>query len=103
MTNQHIPTVTFHYVSDPSHSWLIVSPQWIGAVGLNLARFSQCSYVHLDGTLALEEDCDAPVFLNAYKRCFGETLDIIEIHIDDVNAQDHVRSWYPLHAVAAAA
>ena len=88
------PSVKFTFVSDPGHGWLILSPQWIGAVGLTLAAFSQHSYVAEDGTLALEEDCDAPKFLEAYARCFGQTASFHEIFEDPSS----VRDWYPLHA-----
>ena len=103
MPQQHLPTVKFQFISDPAHGWLIVSPQWIGAVGLNLAQFSHHSYVHPDGTLALEEDCDAPIFLDAYKRCFGETIAFQELHVENINAPGHIRSWYSLHAPGLAA
>ena len=99
MSQEHLPNVNFKVISDPAHGWLIVSPQWIGAVGLNLARFSKHSYVDLDGTLALEEDADAPVFMDAYRRSFGDTASFQEVH--EPNA--HVRSWYPIHAVGLAA
>ena len=89
------PVVNFTFVSDPGHGWLILSPQWIGAVGLTLAAFSQCSYVSEDGMLALEEDCDAPKFLEAYARVFGQTASFNEIFEDPCS----VRDWYPLHAM----
>ena len=89
------PHVKFTVISDPGHGWLILSPQWIGAVGLTLAAFSKCSLVSADGTLALEEDCDAPKFLEAYARVFGQTASFNEIFEDPCS----VRDWYPLHAM----
>ena len=89
------PSVKFTFVSDPGHGWLILSPQWVGAVGLTVAAFSTSSYVSEDGTLALEEDCDAPKFLEAYARCFGQTASFNEIFEDPCS----VRDWYPLHAM----
>lgn len=89
------PHVKFTFVSDPGHGWLILSPKWIGAVGLTLAAFSRCSYVSPEGLLALEEDCDAPKFLEAYARCFGQTASFSEVFEDPCS----VRDWYPLHAM----
>lgn len=91
---QDAPHVKFTFISDPGHGWLILSPQWIGTVGLNLAAFSNCSYVSPDGTLALEEDCDAPKFLDAYTRCFGKTASFKEIYEDPCP----VRGWDRLQA-----
>ena len=45
--------------------------------------------------LALEEDCDAPKFLEAYARVFGQTASFNEIFEDPCS----VRDWYPLHAM----
>ena len=89
------PSVKFTFISDPGHGWLILSPQWIGAVGLTVVAFSTSSYVCEDGTLALEDDCDAPKFLEAYARCFGQTASFNEIFEDLCS----VRDWYPLHAM----
>ncbi|WP_298938006.1 hypothetical protein [uncultured Ruegeria sp.] len=97
MSNPLLPNVTFTFLSDPGHSWLIVAPQWIGTVGLNLGSFSPFSYVGDDGTLALEEDSDAPVFLKAYERNFGKTCKINDVF--EPRAQ--VRDWQTLQQAAA--
>ena len=52
----------FTYLQDPGHGWLIVSAADLAAAGMTRAEFSICSYVSGD-SLALEEDCDMPLFL----------------------------------------
>ena len=68
-------TFTFH--SDPGHAWLEVTPSEVRLVGLNISAFSSYSYVERNDSgaiekLYLEEDCDAPQFINAYRRVRGE-------------------------------
>ena len=62
----------FQQLENPGHSWLFVPLPVL--VGFGIAgRISECSYVV--GTMAaLEEDCDAPVFEDAYKSRTGEGL-----------------------------
>jgi hypothetical protein len=93
MTAALLPNVSFTVVSDPSHAWLIIAPQWVGTVGLNVAAFSRYSYVGNDGTLALEEDRDAKVFLDAYERNFGQTYQLQDVF--EPRAQ--IRDWHGLH------
>ncbi|KIC38835.1 hypothetical protein RA27_18250 [Ruegeria sp. ANG-R] len=97
MANSLHPKVNFTVVSDPGHAWLIVAPQWVGTVGLNVGAFSHYSYVGDDGTLALEEDRDAKVFLDAYERNFGNTYDLQDVY--EPRAQ--IRDWVGLQQIAA--
>ena len=56
--------LNFH--SDSGHGWIEVSLHQIRDAGFKPADFS--SYSYRDGSkFYLEEDCDAPKFLNAYK------------------------------------
>ena len=97
MTNALHPKVNFTVVSDPGHAWLIIAPQWVGTVGLSLSAFSPYSYIGDDGTLALEEDRDAKVFLDAYERTFGTTY-----HLQDVfEPRAGIRDWIGLQQAAA--
>lgn len=58
--------LTFH--ADPSHGWLKVTPEQLKQVSLAPADFSTYSYRSAGGQFYyLEEDCDAPKFLNACK------------------------------------
>lgn len=57
---------SFVKTSDPGHGWLEVTTEDIADVGLALEDFSSFSY-RRGNTCFLEEDCDAPLFQNAYK------------------------------------
>jgi len=56
--------LTFH--SDPGHAWLEVGVDDVDALGI-AAQISTFSYMDHKGRLYLEEDCDAPLFINAAK------------------------------------
>jgi len=61
---------TFH--SDPAHGWLEVPVTAVIELGLVPSSFTAYSYQSRDGSvLFLEEDCDAPTFLEAYKAHKG--------------------------------
>ncbi len=95
---QPLPKVSFTFISDPGHSWLILSPAWLDAVGLTLADISTCSYQCADGILALEEDCDAPAFIKAFEARFGACCDLLEAHHDVTE----IRNWPCIsHAISA--
>lgn len=66
---------TFHL--DPGHGWLAVPIKESNAVGLHCDAYSAYSYVK-GFTLYLEEDCDAPKFLAAYKAKHGVSAEIVE-------------------------
>jgi len=71
---------TFIFHNDPGHAWLQVETSMIKA--LNVTGISSFSYI--DGAAGLiaflEEDCDAGLFLNAYKEKWPDT----EIKFDEV-------------------
>ena len=85
-----MPKTTFAMLSDPGHGWLIVSPAWLEAVGLSLTDISTFSYQRADGVLALEEDCDAPTFVQAFQARFGPLYDLREFHQD---VDSGIRNW----------
>lgn len=60
-------TKTFTFYTDPGHGWLAVTYADVLAAGLDLKDFSCYSYVR-GQTLFLEEDQDAGVFLEAWKK-----------------------------------
>jgi hypothetical protein len=79
---------SFTFYSDPSHGWLKVSIADIKAVDLQLENFSGYSY--REGlSLYLEEDQDAPTFLNAYKAKNDGNLPIFKDSYTDRNS--HIR------------
>ena len=79
----------FCFTADPGHGWMIVSRDYLAALGLKQSDISAYSYSN-GIVLALEEDCDAATFLNAFKAKFGCDANIVE-HFTDY---DHpVRTW----------
>ena len=65
---------TFTMYSDPGHGWLQVSVRDVRAAGLHARDFSVYSYAAGrgdDATYYLEEDCDAPKFVAAWKDKVG--------------------------------
>lgn len=66
---------TFH--SDPGHGWLEVSQKDLDDVSLNYTDFSGYSFVNAFA-MFLEEDSDAPKFIDAYKVKHGESPAIKE-------------------------
>lgn len=56
----------FTFYTDPGHGWLCVPLEALTLVGLSEASFSSYSYRGND-CLYLEEDCDAPQFINEWK------------------------------------
>jgi len=80
---------TLRFFSDPGHGWLEVPLQMIEEL-LIAPKISPYSYIdcsatapHTHGTAYLEEDCDATIFLAAWKRTHpGERLQVEEKHCD---------------------
>jgi len=70
---------TFTFYTDPGHGWLAVRVQDLRTAGLSAADFTPCSHVSGDGcVLFLEEDCDAPKFLEVYKARHGREAQIVD-------------------------
>lgn len=70
---------TFIYRTDPGHGWLEVTTDDLADVGIPLSWISPCSYMRGD-TLFLEEDCDATLFVAAYKAKHGVKPEFKEHH-----------------------
>lgn len=78
-TNMKSMAFTFH--TDPGHGWLEVSVSDITNIGLRVTDFSECSF--RDGnTLYLEEDSDAELFINTWKR-MGKRFSSVERYDND--------------------
>lgn len=73
---------TFKFHSDPGHGWLAVKRQLLIDLGI-LNTISHCSF-QKGKTIYLEEDCDAPKFLAAYKAKVGEDAVIKESGKDNL-------------------
>ena len=68
-----------HYYQDPGHGWIKVPKKKLVELGIH-TEISRYSYMR--GSFAyLEEDCDAPRFINALKA-HGETYETVEHHAD---------------------
>jgi hypothetical protein len=63
----------FTFYADPAHAWLKVSLRDLLIAGLSPVNFSRYSY-RTDDAIYLEEDCDAPKFINAWKAAGKEFL-----------------------------
>jgi hypothetical protein len=59
----------YRFLSDPGHGWLEVPMSTIRYLGIE-AKISSYSY-RTDDTAYLEEDCDAPIFIDAYRNRYG--------------------------------
>ena len=69
------------FISDPGHGWLEVAADVARRVlGEKIKLISNYSYV-FDNLIYLEEDCDAPLFLNECKAK-GLTCDVEETSLD---------------------
>ncbi len=86
-TNKGAAQKSFTLSSDPSHGWLLVTRDDMRAVGLTEADISPYSY-QSGGWIALEEDCDAGTFIEAYHAKFGVCP---EIKSDEKGAR--IRAW----------
>jgi hypothetical protein len=59
----------FTFYSDGSHGWLRVPAIKLEEYNIT-DKISRCSYIR-GADVYLEEDCDAPVFINAYCAALG--------------------------------
>ena len=60
----------FTFYSDPGHGWLEVAWSDLKRLSLNPTDFSRCSS-RKGNLFYVEEDCDAPIFLNAWEAMHG--------------------------------
>ena len=77
-------STSFRFFIDPGHGWLQVAWFDLKALGLNPRDFSRYSYRDRN-QFYLEEDCDAPKFLQAYREKHGKAPCIISEHRDGAN------------------
>lgn len=64
------------YHQDPSHGWLAVPAQQVRALGLTPTRYSYSRAA----MLYLEEDCDMPAFMNAFRVRYHRAPRITDAH-----------------------
>ena len=80
----------YRLFSDPGHAWLEVSFDELVKLGIN-KKITAWSY-HKGNNVYLEEDCDAPLFLQTKKDLTGEITEYEEI-TSDYNSP--IRSYTP--------
>ena len=69
---------SFKFYSDSGHAWLAVKRKLLIELGI-VNSFSIYSYEN-GRMVYLEEDCDAPKFINAYKAKYGlDSLNLVEV------------------------
>lgn len=85
MSDYVLPT-EFLFISDPGHGWLVCDVESVNEVGLSMFEFSACSFGQ-NGTLFLEEDCDATLFVLAFEAHHGRkpTLSFVDVPAFDRN------------------
>jgi len=76
----------YPFISDPGHGWLMVEREELINVGV-AHLISSCSYQH-KGYVYLEEDCDAPIFLNVKKER-GEHVEFHEVHQENTPIRNY--------------
>ncbi len=83
----------FTFIEDPGHGWLEVTTVDLARVGLKSSDFSRYSY-RRGNTLYLEEDCDAPKFIEAWRRKNGGTPELRDVY----QARTFIRDLPHIHA-----
>jgi hypothetical protein len=71
--------MTYRFISTPSHGYLTVPMEQIRGLQKNGIMFSNCSY-QSGGFGWLEEDCDAPKFI---EHCKLTRDDIEEVNVNE--------------------
>lgn len=69
--------MSYQFISDDGHGWLMVPFEDAFALGLSGDSFTECSFCK-NGTYYLEEDCDLATFFAAYHKRHGELPKIRE-------------------------
>lgn len=78
------------FISDPAHGWLLVSEEQMKEAGFQAATFSPYSFHSAEfQCYALEEDCDATLFLRALDKQGIE----YRVHEESTDNDAFVRSW----------
>ena len=79
--------ITFNFHADPGHAWLAVKRKFLEKY-VNLRDISSYSYEN-GGTVYLEEDCDASLFLKALRDA-GIEYSFKEL---STNGRHYIRSY----------
>lgn len=78
------------YIEDPGHGWLLVTPAQLASYGIVENQISPFSYRSPDGgQIALEEDCDASLFIEAFRQTHGEAPHLKREH----QSPCPIRAW----------
>lgn len=87
--------MTFTYHQDPGHGWLAVPFFQLRHLGMTRQDFSKFSYEYR-GVAYLEEDCDMPKFMEAWKKRYGSYPELESKHEDPTPIRGYPRLRYPL-------
>ena len=70
----------FKFMSDPAHGWLKVPVELLKRLNIahKITSFSYQRFPHA----YLEEDCDMPIFIDAYEKQFGHGPECTATHTD---------------------
>lgn len=81
---------TFKAYADSGHAWVAVKRSLLSELGV-LDKISRFSYQSKTGqTIYLEEDCDAGLFVNAYKEKYNTAPRFVE---QFTNSRSPIRSY----------
>ena len=80
----------YKYHVDPGHGWIEVKFQEIVDLGIQ-DKISSCSYIY-NNVCYLEEDCDAPVWYQAYLAKHQAEPEVVEVYH---NHECFVREYHP--------
>lgn len=76
----------YRFISDPGHGWLEVTMAEVRRLGVKPSLYS---YVN-QNMVYLEEDCDAPAFLQEKKR-LGEAYCLAHVHEEPTPIRRYAR------------
>jgi hypothetical protein len=82
-----VDSIQIHFCSDPGHGWALVYRSLIEELGI-ADQISECSYTK-GKVVALEEDCDFGILIDALKS-HGVEYSLIDCPAKD---QSHIRAW----------
>lgn len=82
----------FVFHSDPGHGWIAVKKKELEFLGID-HMISQYSYTKGD-TVYLEEDCDASIFVDEYRKLFGKSPTYRESYQEHTPIRSYPRYAY---------
>lgn len=80
-------TLVYNFFSDPGHAWLEVTKAECKRLNVKPSAYS---YMKAD-KYYLEEDCDAPLFINA-KHAAGEAYSFNEVYQENTPIRNYRRA-----------